>query len=349
MYRADDLYMKRCLELAQKGLGEVSPNPLVGAVIVYNDKIIGEGYHQSFGGPHAEVNAIKSLEDMSLIKDSTIYVNLEPCSFIGKTPACAELLKEKHFARVVIGCEDPNPKVSGKGIEIINNSGIKTESGILEDECMALNKRFFINQNKKRPYIILKFAQTSDGFIAREDFSSKWVSGPDSRVLVHKWRSEEDAIMVGTNTAKYDDPSLSVRLCSGKNPVRIILDRTLRLSEKLNVFNDKEAKTIIIHDKSTLPDKKDHLEYHPIDFSTNTWLEVLFNTLYVQGIGSMIVEGGGMLLNKVIISGLWDEARVFTAKTEFKKGIKAPVLPNNITVESFEYIKDDRLDIFKRI
>ncbi|HIF49681.1 MAG TPA: bifunctional diaminohydroxyphosphoribosylaminopyrimidine deaminase/5-amino-6-(5-phosphoribosylamino)uracil reductase RibD [Cytophagales bacterium] len=205
MSSSDDVYMKRCLELAKKGLGQVSPNPMVGAVIVYNDKIIGEGYHQNYGGPHAEVNAIKSLKDMSFLKDSTIYVNLEPCSFIGKTPACAELLKEKQFDRVVIGCKDPNPKVSGKGIEIIKNSGIKTECGVLEIESINLNKRFFINQNAQRPFIILKFAQTSDDFIARSDYSSKWISGPQSRAMVHQWRSEEDAIMTGNMYVPADD------------------------------------------------------------------------------------------------------------------------------------------------
>jgi len=349
MSSSDDVYMKRCLELAKKGLGQVSPNPMVGAVIVYNDKIIGEGYHQNYGGPHAEVNAIKSLKDMSLLKDSTIYVNLEPCSFIGKTPACAELLQEKQFNRVVIGCKDPNPKVSGKGIEIIKNSGINTECGVLEIECINLNKRFFINQNEQRPFIILKFAQTSDAFIARSDYSSKWISGPQSRAMVHQWRSEEDAIMIGTNTAMYDDPSLTVRLCSGRNPVRLILDRTLRLPDKLKVFNDQEAKTIIIHDKNIAPDKKNNLNYHPVDFKDNNCLEILFNALYIQGIGSIIIEGGSLLLNNINKKGLWDEARVFTSKAMFKDGIKAPILQNNSNIISTEYIQDDRLDIIKRI
>ena len=349
MSSSDDMFMKRCLELAKKGLGQVSPNPMVGAVIVYNGKIIGEGYHERYGGGHAEVNAIKSLADNSLIKDSTIYVNLEPCSFIGKTPACADLLKEKQFARVVIGCKDPNPKVSGNGIQIIKNSGINIEYGVLEKECTNLNKRFFINQNEKRPYIILKFAQTSDGFIARKDFSSKWISGPGSRKLVHKWRSEEDAIMVGTNTTFYDDPSLTVRLYSGKNPVRIIIDRTLRLPKSLKVFNDKEAKTIILHDINSVPHQEGHLEHIPIDFNSKNCLDDVFNNLYDKGIGSLIVEGGSAVLNNIITSKIWDEARVFTSKIMFKNGIKAPSFQKNYNIISSEYIQDDRLDIINRI
>ena len=348
MSNKHEKYMSRCLELAKKGLGSVSPNPMVGCVVVHNNSIIGEGYHEKFGGPHAEVNAINNLKDTSRIKESTIYINLEPCSFIGKTPACAQLIKEKGFSKVIVGCNDPNPKVSGKGLEIISNAGIEVESGILEKECISLNKRFFINQNEIRPYIILKFAQTDDGFIARTDFSSKWISGAESRKLVHKWRSEEDAILVGTNTAFYDNPSLTVRLCSGNNPIRVILDRSLRLPKNLKIFNDKKARTIIVHDKKSTPEEKEYIEYLAIDFSNKNWINNLYMVLYRKGIGSLFIEGGGMTLNNIIKSDLWDEARVFTSKSVFNAGIKAPIINKYGRPITSEYIQDDRLDIILR-
>jgi diaminohydroxyphosphoribosylaminopyrimidine deaminase/5-amino-6-(5-phosphoribosylamino)uracil reductase len=223
--------MSRALELARLGFGKVSPNPMVGCIIVCEGKIIGEGFHQQYGGPHAEVNAIHSVKDKTLLKQSTVYVTLEPCAHYGKTPPCAKLLVEHLVKKVIISNVDPNPLVSGKGIEILRSAGIEVETGLLEQEGLELNKRFFKSIRENAPYIILKWAQTADGFIARDDFDSKWISNKISRKLVHKWRSEEDAILVGKNTAKYDNPTLNVRDWVGKDPLRIVIDHELVLDQ----------------------------------------------------------------------------------------------------------------------
>jgi|SRR6185437_4448923 len=334
-------YMTRCLELAINGLGYAAPNPLVGCVIVYKDKIIGEGYHQVFGGPHAEVNAINSVSDKSLLKHATLYVNLEPCSHWGKTPPCADLIIENQISNVVIGAKDIYEEVNGRGIERLRNAGINVETGILEKESIELNRCFFTFNIKKRPYIILKWAQTGDGFIVREDYSSKWISNEYSRLLSHQWRAEEAAIMVGTNTAIYDNPTLSSRDMKSRNPVRIVLDKDGKLPETHHVFDGSQS-TIIFTEKQKEP--KEKLSFVRLDFKEKDFLNVLLKHLHSIGIQSIIVEGGAKLLQSFIDEGLWDEARIFEAKNVvFGKGIRIPKL-EGMPSQSFE-IKDDLLSI----
>jgi len=320
----DDKYHQRCLELAQKGLGLVAPNPLVGALLVSGDKIIGEGYHAIFGGPHAEVNAINSVTDKSLLKSATLYVNLEPCAHFGKTPPCADLIIENNIPQVVIGQKDPYVEVAGKGIDRLKSAGIDVKVGFLENEYKFLNRRFLTFHEKNRPYVILKWAETSDGFIddERKPGLSRpaWIAGELARPLVHKWRSEEQAILVGTNTALIDNPMLNVRDWSGKNPIRMVIDRTLRLPKNLNLF-DKSQATIIFTEKSH--ENETNLEYYKIDF--NRIINDIFRSCYSRKIQSIIVEGGAQLLNTFIQSGNWDEARVFKSNIYFGKGVKAPL------------------------
>lgn len=315
-----ETFMKRAIELAALGTGSVSPNPLVGCVVVHQDRIIGEGYHQMYGGPHAEPNALESVVDQSLLSESIVYVSLEPCSHWGKTPPCAQLLIDKKVKKVVIGAVDSNPLVGGKGIEMIKSAGIEVQYGILEESIRHQNRRFFTFMEKKRPFVILKWAQTRDGFIARNNFASKWISNPYSRQLVHKWRSEEDAVMIGTNTAKYDNPKLNVRDWSGKNPIRIVIDKKLQLDQKLALF-DKSQPTLcynVIENRV-----EENLEF--VKLSTDFKLEEMLNDLYSRKIQSILVEGGSFLLSKFIENKLWDEARVITSKEAFGEGIKAPI------------------------
>jgi len=314
-------FMQRALDLALLGHGRTSPNPMVGCVIVLDNNIIGEGYHEQFGMPHAEVNAILSINEKALISQSTAYVTLEPCSHHGKTPPCAELLIKHDIKQVIVGSLDPNPQVSGRGIQLLKQAGIKVSVGILEKECMWLNRRFFVNNHLLRPYIILKWANTADGFLARENYDSKWISNQYSRKLVHKWRSEEDAIMVGKNTVLHDNPSLTTRLWQGDNPTRVVIDRHLELEQNKNVFNN-EVPTIIFN---TIKNKEEGTTRY-IKIIEKTFLQDCIKQLYLLNIGSVIVEGGATILNLLIEAGLWDEARVFTAKHEFGSGIKAPVL-----------------------
>jgi diaminohydroxyphosphoribosylaminopyrimidine deaminase / 5-amino-6-(5-phosphoribosylamino)uracil reductase len=335
-------FMRRALELAETGRGAVSPNPMVGCVIVQGDKIIGEGYHQNFGGPHAEVHAVNSVEDPQLFSDATVYVTLEPCAHWGKTPPCADLLVEKQVKRVVIASFDSNPLVGGKGIEILKNAGIEVEIGILEEEARWQNTRFFTQIEKQRPYVILKWAQTSDGFVAREDYSSKWISGAQSRQLVHKWRAEEDAILVGKNTALYDNPSLNVRSWVGKNPIRIILDSNLELPENSNLF-DRSTPTICFNSKKS--EKLENLDF--VKLEQNFSITAILKELQDRKIQSLIVEGGAKVLSAFIESGLWDEARVFTGKSKFHAGIAAPKLNQNPT-ETL-HIEEDLLTVYYHV
>ena len=339
MSSSQHLYMQRALELAQLGLGTVSPNPMVGCVIVHENKIIGEGYHQTYGGPHAEVNAIHSVKEPKLLPESTVYVTLEPCAHWGKTPPCANLLVKKKVKKVVIASVDTNPLVGGKGIDILKNAGIEVETGILDQESRWLNRRFFTQIEKQRPFVILKWAQTQDGFVARNDFSSKWISGSQSRQLVHKWRAEEDAILVGKNTAKYDNPSLTVREWTGKNPLRIVLDPKLELPANLNLF-DGTVPTLWLN--TLRADKKEGLEWVKLESGFGP-KEILVE-LQARKIQSLIVEGGTHVLNQFIKAGLWDEARVFTSKNTFESGISAPVL-NQMPTETLA-IGEDRLDYY---
>ncbi|HZI25504.1 MAG TPA: bifunctional diaminohydroxyphosphoribosylaminopyrimidine deaminase/5-amino-6-(5-phosphoribosylamino)uracil reductase RibD, partial [Chryseolinea sp.] len=326
-------------ELASLGQGNVSPNPLVGAVIVHQGKIVGEGWHKKYGGPHAEVNAVNRVIDKNILKESTVYVTLEPCSHFGKTPPCADLLIANNVKKVVVANVDPNPIVNGSGLHKLRASGIEVITGILDKEGRKLNKRFFTFIEKQRPYIVLKWAETSDGFIARKNFDSKWISDEFSRQLVHKWRTEEDALLVGMRTAQHDNPQLNVRDWSGRDPIRIVIDRFLKLSPKLNLF-DGSQKTlcynVLKHEERT------NISLLRID--EENFLTHLIDDLYKRKIQSVIVEGGAMTLQAFIDAGLWDEARIFVSPQTFQNGIKAPEL-SGILANQF-LLKNDLLKIY---
>jgi diaminohydroxyphosphoribosylaminopyrimidine deaminase/5-amino-6-(5-phosphoribosylamino)uracil reductase len=334
------------LQIGQNGIGASRPNPSVGAVVVYKDKIIGEGFTSPYGGNHAEVNAINAVKDKSLLKEATIYVTLEPCSHFGKTPPCADLIVKHQLKKVVIGCVDSNSLVAGKGIERLENAGIDVTVGVLEDECRKHHKRFFTVLDKKRPYIILKWAQTNDGFVApltKDTQKPVWISNQYSQQLVHKWRSEEHAILVGTNTVIADNPKLNVRSWSGENPIRIVLDRTLRASKNLSVF-DGSVKTIVITEKEEcLFACSRELFIETIKFSNNL-AEQICAVLQKHKIQSVIIEGGSQTLQTFIDENLWDEARVFVGEIAFEKGIKAPIF-NKVLKEEIS-IKNDALKIY---
>jgi len=335
----DELFMQRTFDLARLGIGSVSPNPRVGCVIAYDGKIIGEGWHQKFGEAHAEVNAINSVKDKSLLKKSIAYVNLEPCSHFGKTPPCVDLLIRHKIKKVVIANLDTNPLIAGSGIKKLKDAGIEVAIGILEKEGRELNKRFFTFVEKQRPYIILKWAQTADGFVAQKNFESKWISNDLSRQLVHKWRSEEDAVLVGTRTASHDDPSLTVRDWTGRNPVRIVFDRFLRLNERLQLF-DKKTKTICYN----VLKHEEHKNLLLIRVGEENFINEIIHDLYKQKIQSVIVEGGSQTLQLFIESKMWDEARVFTSPRTFGEGIAAPKIQG--TLRAHQYIDSDLLENF---
>jgi diaminohydroxyphosphoribosylaminopyrimidine deaminase/5-amino-6-(5-phosphoribosylamino)uracil reductase len=288
------------------------------------------------------VNAINAIKNPELLSESTAYVSLEPCAHWGKTPPCANLLVEKGLKKVVIGALDSNPLVGGKGVEILRKAGIEVVTGVLEREARLQNRRFFTQIEKKRPYVILKWAQSKDGFVARSDYSSKWISNARGRQLVHKWRAEEDAILVGKNTAKYDNPSLTVREWTGKNPLRLVIDPNLELPENLNLF-DQIVPTICYN--TIKSDKTDNLEF--VKLKPGFELKEILEDLNSRKIQSLIVEGGSFVLNKFIEEGLWDEARVFTGPTEFGEGISAPNL-NLIPTETLS-IQEDSLRIYHRV
>ncbi len=332
--------MQRAFDLALLGIGAVSPNPLVGCVIVHNDTIIGEGWHKVYGGPHAEVNAVASVNDKSLLPDSTIYVNLEPCSHYGKTPPCADMLIQHGVKKVMIANEDSNPLVGGNGIEKLREAGVEVTVGVLQKEGRELNRRFFTFVEKKRPYIILKWAETSDGFIARENRDSKWISNEYSRQLVHRWRSEEDAVLVGTGTAEYDNPSLNVRDWSGRNPVRIVSDRNLRLDKRLKLFDHSQSTLCY----NILRDEDGH-NLNLIKLSKENYWKNLIDELFKRRIQSVIIEGGAQTLDEFIKLDLWDEARIFRSLQSFDKGIFAPKLEGIIIKE--EKIIGDQLTVIR--
>ena len=324
--KTHEKYIRRCIELAKNGLGTTYPNPMVGSVIVCDGKIIGEGWHKKSGEPHAEVNAVNSVKDKSLLKRSTIFVSLEPCSHFGKTPPCCDLIIENKIPNVVIGTADTNVKVAGNGIKKLIEAGAKVTVGILETECIELNKRFFTFHEKKRPYVILKWAETQDGFIApltKLEQKPVWITNEFSRQLVHKWRSEEQAILVGTQTAIDDNPKLNVRDWAGKNPIRIVLDQNNRISKESHIY-DKQVKTIIFS-AIPKPNKEENTTFEIIDFKQNL-AEQILNVLYKHQIQSVIIEGGSQTLQTFIDENLWDEARVFIGKNNFETGIKAPIL-----------------------
>jgi diaminohydroxyphosphoribosylaminopyrimidine deaminase / 5-amino-6-(5-phosphoribosylamino)uracil reductase len=336
---SDEQFMHRAIELAKLGSGLVSPNPMVGCVIVYDNNIIGEGWHRKFGDAHAEANAVSSVKDKELLKDSTVFVNLEPCSHTGKTPPCADLLIKYRVKKVVIANGDPNPLVAGNGIKKLKDEGIEVETGVLEKEGHEFNRRFFTFMEKQRPFILLKWAQTDDGFIAHANYESRWISSEFSRQLVHKWRSEEDAVLVGTKTAAHDDPTLSIRDWSGRNPTRVVIDRFLRLPSNLNLF-DKTQKTICYN----VIKHEEHLNLVLIRLDEVCFISQLLRDLYKQNIQSVMVEGGAQTLKLFIEAGLWDEARIFTSSRTFGDGIAAPSLRGNLI--SQEFISSDSLKIY---
>lgn len=324
-----EYYMERCIQLARLGAGMVAPNPMVGAVLVHNGRIIGEGWHRQYGGPHAEVNCIASVQeaDRHLISASTIYVSLEPCAHFGKTPPCADLIIHHYIPEVVVGCRDPFDAVNGKGIEKLQQAGIKVTTGVLEAACLQLNERFFTFHTKKRPFIVLKWAQTADGFIARENKSERLlISNSETNTLVHKWRSEEAGILVGTNTALYDNPSLTNRLWTGPSPVRLVLDKDLKLPAHLHVFDRQQATVVFNAQKQ---EQQENLLYYKISFGEHI-VQQLLTALYELKILSVIVEGGNQLLQSFIDAGIWDEARVITNTTlSIGHGLATPQLQNN--------------------
>lgn len=332
--------MQRALELAELGQGQVSPNPMVGCVIVYEGKVIGEGWHKKYGDWHAEVNAIAAVADQSLLSQSTAYVTLEPCAHFGKTPPCADLLIKHGLKRVVICNVDTNPLVGGKGIEKLQAAGIDVQTGVLESEGRQLNRRFFTFIEKKRPYVLLKWAQTADGFIARENYDSKWISNIHSRQLVHKWRVEEDAILVGTNTALYDNPRLNVREWSGWDPVRIVIDASLRLPFSLHLFDQSQPTLCYNFLKN---ESQEFVQYVKVNDPAKM-IEEIGEDLYRRKIQSVMVEGGARLLQGFIEKEYWDEIRLFTASHVFGKGIESPSFKGKL-VET-QQLQGDRVDIY---
>lgn len=356
---SDEKYINMCIQLAKEGIGKVSPNPMVGCVIVNNGEIIAQGFHEQFGGPHAEVNAISNIEDKSLLESSTLYVNLEPCSHYGKTPPCADLIIQHKIPKVVIGCIDAFSEVSGKGIKKLKDAEIEVVVGVLESRSLELNKRFFNYYNKKRPYVILKWAKTQDGFIDVDRNDSKnieqlkkesdqkndgkaynWITTNESKKLVHHWRTEVQAIMVGTNTALNDDPQLTVREVQGKSPLRVVLDLTLRLPNNLRVFDGNFPTLVFNYSKD---EKRNNLEYVKLNKEEDL-IDQILNTLYHRKIQSILIEGGAQLINSFLESGLWDEARVFTGIKEFNSGLLAPTLDK--TPSTSLLFGEDHLDFY---
>mgnify|MGYP001579937035 FL=1 len=328
--------MRLCLKLAKRGLGNVAPNPMVGSIIVAGGKIIGKGYHKKFGEVHAEVNAINSVKNKKLLNKATLYVNLEPCSHFGKTPPCADLIIKHKIPRVIIGCTDTFAQVNGKGIKKLKKAGIAVTTGVLENECRNLNKTFFTFHEKKRPYIILKWAQTADGFIDRkrtfgDQQKALQISNRKNKIAIHKLRSEVQAIMVGTNTALLDNPHLTTRAVKGsprlvsggaRNPLRVAIDKNLKIPKNFNLLN-KSIPTVIFTALNRAPER--NLEFVKINFRKNIIPQIL-KELYKRNIQSLLVEGGAELLNSFIKNNLYDETRVFTSKKKIKDGVKAPIL-----------------------
>ncbi|MFK5958202.1 MAG: bifunctional diaminohydroxyphosphoribosylaminopyrimidine deaminase/5-amino-6-(5-phosphoribosylamino)uracil reductase RibD [Lutibacter sp.] len=339
-------YIKRCIELAKNGLGKTYPNPMVGSVIVLNNVIIGEGWHQKAGEPHAEVHAINSVKDKSQLKNATIYVSLEPCSHFGKTPPCSNLIVASRIKNVVIGVIDSNSIVSGRGVEYLKTNGCNVVVGVLENECFELNKRFFTFHTKKRPFIILKWAETTDGFMDKKrdensENSPNWISNMYSQQLVHKMRASEQAILVGTTTALNDNPSLTIRSWTGNNPVRIVIDKILKLPKNYNLLDNSEL-TVILTEKPSLNLKK--LYFEVINFEKNI-IKQICDILYKYEIQSVIIEGGAKTLQSFINENLWDEAYVFVGNTLFKGGLKSPQI-KKAPIE-IKKISTDTLKVYK--
>ncbi len=334
--------MQRCIQLAQNGLGTTYPNPMVGCVIVHDGKIIAEGWHQKAGGPHAEVNAINQVRDKEILKESVLCVSLEPCAHYGKTPPCSDLIIKHNIPKVIVGSIDPFAKVNGQGVQKMKEAGIEVITGILEKDCKEINKRFFTFHQEKRPYTILKWAQTADGFMAAKNNKQKWITSEYSKQLVHKWRTEEQAVLIGTRTAEIDNPQLNARIWSGNQPVRLVLDKELKLNSKLNLF-DKSQKTIVFTERSS--ENHVNLEFIKVDFDENLPNTIL-DKLYENGIQSVIIEGGRRTLKSFIEKELWDEARIFTSADRWNSGVQSPDFKGKL-IQS-KKIASDRLDIFSR-
>jgi diaminohydroxyphosphoribosylaminopyrimidine deaminase/5-amino-6-(5-phosphoribosylamino)uracil reductase len=341
-----ETYMRRCLELALRGAGNVAPNPMVGALLVHEGEIIGEGYHRVYGGPHAEVNCVDAVPESKrhLIRKSTMYVSLEPCAHFGKTPPCADMIIRNKIPKVVIGCRDPFVEVNGKGIEKLQNAGVEVISGVLEQECKALNKRFFTFHTLHRPYIILKWAQTANHFIGNFGNARLHITNELTNRLVHKWRSEEAAIMVGTNTALMDDPKLNNRLWTGHSPVRVVIDKDLQLPSTLHLF-DGSVRTVVFnllrHEEQGNP------QYYQVTDDVSLVHQVV-NGLHYLKLNSVIIEGGAQLIQSFIDEGVWDEARVITnGALQIKEGVRAPQLRVQELFHQ-ESIGDDEISYFRR-
>ncbi|WP_322970472.1 bifunctional diaminohydroxyphosphoribosylaminopyrimidine deaminase/5-amino-6-(5-phosphoribosylamino)uracil reductase RibD [Faecalibacter sp. LW9] len=317
----DERYMARCIQIAQNGLGSTYPNPFVGSIIVHNQKILAEGYTSAYGGPHAEVNAIRQIKDDSILKECTLYVTLEPCSHYGKTPPCCDLVIAKEFKRVVIGTLDPFAEVNGQGYLRLLENGIDVTLGILEEECKELNRRFITFHQEKRPYIILKWAQTQDGYMGHDDVQ-KWITNRYSRQLVHEWRTEEQAILVGKKTALVDNPQLNTRFWEGKNPLRISIDKFLAIPRNFHLY-DQSIPTVIFN---AIEDREDkNLKLVKIDFDSNI-IPPILDYLYQNNFQTLIVEGGSDTIQKFIDMNLWDEARVLSSNAFWNQGILAPIV-----------------------
>ena len=347
-------YMQRCLQLATLGNGYVAPNPMVGSVLVHNDRIIGEGYHREFGKAHAEVNCLDSVkqDDLHLVEQSVLYVSLEPCSHFGKTPPCADMIIKRKIKQVVIGTRDPFPEVNGGGVEKLLQAGVNVIQGVMEEECRKLNDRFFIFHTRKRPFVLLKWAQTNDGKIAGENSRRLKISNDFSNRMVHKWRSEEMGIMTGTNTALIDDPQLNTRLWPGKDPVRFIPDLHLRLPHHLNLFTKGQATIVFnlhqhtIHSGSIHEQSSKGVYYYQVSEDASLVHQVL-NALYQLNINSVLIEGGNQLLQSFIDEGAWDEARVITnKKMSAHEGLAAPALKNEDLI-SVLYLSNDVIRSYK--
>jgi diaminohydroxyphosphoribosylaminopyrimidine deaminase / 5-amino-6-(5-phosphoribosylamino)uracil reductase len=330
-----EYFINRCIELARQGQYLTRPNPMVGAVIAIGDSILAEGYHQIHGGEHAERIAFNKLPSATDLENATLYVNLEPCCHHGKTPPCTSLIIEKGIKNVVIGCTDTSDKVAGRGLQALQKAGVNVKTNILQEQCRSLNRRFFTFHEKKRPYIILKWAQTSDGFIAKKNGASKWISNEESRSLTHRWRAQEASILVGTNTALIDNPNLTARnLTLEKNsyrqPIRLVIDKQIKIPSSYNIYNN-ESKTILFTE--TTKHISDHTETIQLDFNSNIPLQIL-KYLHSIAITSVLIEGGTQVLNSFIASNLWDEARVFTSDQSFNEGIAAPTLNDKVIFEN---------------
>ena len=344
LLKKNELYMQRCLELAKRGLGTVAPNPLVGALLVADEKIIGEGWHQMYGQAHAEVNAIQSVQENNkhLISKATLYVNLEPCNHFGKTPPCVDIILKHNIRKVIVANVDSNPLVGGKGIKRLTENGVQVTTGLLEQKARNLNKRFFTFIEKKRPYIILKWAQTKDGFLAKSSDEQTWITNQISKRLVHKWRSEEAAILVGTTTAKTDNPQLTNRYFeAGKQPLRIVIDRELSVPKTHFLLSDNHN-TLIVNEQQNY--SKNNLQYCQFIFDKKLIIRIL-SKLTELNVQSIIIEGGAATLQSFFKQNLWDEARILTGNKQFTEGIPAPKVSGK-EIENY-FLKNDQIQIIK--